>query len=208
MKQTTRSVLYHGHPMNLFAVAIVISASACVLAEADQTELSQTEQYALPPKCDDWGCGMNTPHFEQYGFYRIPKNGAPNEDGYAIYGGMMVKNNVAYLLNVTNGRITGTNPSYPVLQNQALIGARMYIMHNGVFEYFVRIQGVERIPSWAAIGVRRFMVDTYLLEWSLNNETFENLCTTTNVPEPLGMNTSHTLVFEGDRIDSETKTVA
>ncbi|NVB80247.1 MAG: hypothetical protein HOV81_17770, partial [Kofleriaceae bacterium] len=195
--------------MRTLALAATALISGCAV-DLDEVNLATTEQFASPQPCDDFGCGTNSPHFDQYGFYRIPKDGTPNADGYAIYGGLMVKSGAVYQLHVDNGRITGTNPNAnpPLLQSTGLIGARMYITVNGVFSYYLKIAGVSRMQSWAKKNGVPFTVDTYELAWSLNNENFINLCTVTDVQDPMGMISSHTLLFEGDDIDSVTKTVA
>jgi hypothetical protein len=205
--------------MNVALVAVALCVSACVVPELDNEQTTEVQQSVWTNEnCDDWGCGMNSPYIEQYGFHFLykPVPGQPprpNPQGFAIAAFTKYIDGAyrALAFKVLNGRITGTRSDGTVLGEQNLVGAKLYITHNGVYQYMIRIKGYETTQSWAVnADGQRFRVRTYLLEWAniARPDFFYNICTNPGADDTLGMNEHHTLVFEGDVINAQLKQVS
>jgi hypothetical protein len=186
------------------APAVLALLCSCVLPSSEE-QLGEVEQLAIP-NCDDWGCGMNSPYIDNFGFHFLYRNGEMNPQGFAIE--TFEKDGDTYSFHVANGRITGTSRVHPTLAGQGLVGARIHLSYYGVPSYEIMIHGVGRVWSWAQSSTgTRFLVETYALLWSKTAGTFQNLCSHPGADDELGMNEFHTLVFEGDMIDAEHKYV-
>jgi hypothetical protein len=196
--------------MKLVPLALTVLC-ACVVADPDEgTELAQVEQ-ALIPNCDDWGCGMNSPYVDSKGFHFLYKTfNQQNPEGFAITA--FTKGLTPLTLNVVNGRITGTTSGGTVYGETGLTGAKLHISYLGQPMYRIMINGYESTFSWATnpttdIG---FRVKTYRLIWEDLKDPgkFYDMCSNPGVDDTLGMNEHHTIVFEGDVINADAKTIA
>jgi hypothetical protein len=185
-----------------FRYAFLALATACV-APIDESAVEQSL------KCDDWMCGTNSPTIANRGFWDLHVGGEPNKQGFRI---TQFRKLVPYTLSVVNGRFRGTRPFFAPLQGAALVGAEMHISYNDLELYILRIAEVNTTAYWAKVpGQPQKTFETYVLEWSpvVDGEVLDewtNVCPV--AMEDLTLNAYRSVVFEGDRLSAETKTVA
>lgn len=193
-------------------VALSIASSllgACAITDLE--EEPEITNVAYKPQCDDWGCGMNSPYIDNFGFHSLSLNGGVGENGFQIW--KFEKNGIEYDLHVTDGKITGTKAGSPPLVafgtvGPGLVGARIHLLQNGVPSWEILIDDVGRVQSWAQQSGQTFLLETYRLKWSwpgLPDKKFLDLCPDSTTEG--GMTAYHAVVFEGDVIDSRTKRV-
>jgi hypothetical protein len=195
--------------MKLVPVAVALSLSACVISEVSEEEVAVVEQYAISSNCDEWGCGMNSPEVDSKGFHFLYKNGAQNPQGFAITS-FTKGDGTPLAFNVSGGRITGTTSGGTVYGETSLIGSKIHISYYGTPMYRIRIGDYGSMHSWAknSIGIG-FRIKTYRFEWEDLDDPgkFYDMCSNPGADDTLGMNDHHTVVFEGDVIYADTKTV-
>lgn len=191
--------------MKLLVIAVASFLSACATDDLGNEDVSQSEQF-LKPTCDEWGCGLNSPYFDSRGFYWLYQNGAANTDGFAITK-FVDKTNVPYTFSVTDSRITAIKSGFPSVTGAKLVGFKLYISFRGRPMYQIKIVAVDRTMSWAAQNGVRYPIDTYWFQWSGDDAKFQDMCQGDHLDDTLGMDTHHTIVFEGDRIESTSKSV-
>lgn len=175
--------------------------------------------------CQEFLCGTNSPQIAEFGFWdlnlapAIGTLGMPNIRGLQLYA--YLQGGEVYLPNVFAGRLTAsrvaTVPPYNTitLAGSGLIGGVLLLVNqNRLFE--IRVSEVGMVNSWATTtGGTRPVLESYKLDWAElvngNWGDFRNVCK--NPPgrdngDALTMTGNlafHTLLFEGDRIDSDRK---
>lgn len=185
------------------AVALLCS---CVIPSSESDEIAVTEQY-LAPNCDEWGCGMNSPNVDSFGFHELNKQGIANDEGFRIT--RFEKGGVDYALNVYKGRLSGKNATGTIRDN-ALVGARIWIANGPTAAYVLRVAQVGEAPLWARNSKEWIWVQTYILQWTTVDRgvpsiRWANLCK--DPIKDLGMQAYHSVLFEGDRIDENKKEI-
>jgi hypothetical protein len=160
---------------------------------------------------------------------RLPST-FPNTAGLAItIGGearraQIVKANRSYDLSVVDGRFVGTCAGCPTLKDMALVGATITLTLDGpngpVPRFVVTINSVREIPYWLGSG----RTASYTLLWrDVAGGPTTNLCSKIKLLEELiaeqggesdfadqelmGMRTFESVVYEGDRVDRDHKTM-
>lgn len=205
--------------------------SACVTAAGDDAgNATVTQQIIL---CPDWQCGSNSPELDHQGFHELNLYGAANAEGFALTTlrgrAQIYKNNIAYDLRVTNGKISGWRKDRAMLSGQALYGAQLRITRWGAPAFIVAIARVREIPYFVDPN-GPLELESYVFQWitwsaaamtaqppvadpNARSATYPNLCNNTanpgaeEKPGLYGMLRDETVLFEGDRIDSKTKTI-
>lgn len=196
--------------MRTLALAVATLVSGCAV-DLDDVNVETTEQYGKPA-CDDWGCGMNSPYIDNWGFHSLRLDGAAGENGFRI--AKFDKLGQEYELHVEDGKITGTASGLPPLTafgavGPGLVGARIHLYQNGAPAWDILIADVGRVWSWAKQNGQPYMLETYKLMWSWPNMPdgkFMNVCPDSTTEG--GMTAYHAVVFEGDVIDAEAKKVS
>lgn len=159
--------------------------------------------------CPIWECGENSPVIQNFGFHELDANGAAI-NGFKIVS--FTKGAVAYQASVENGRLSGTADHQPKLERGNLVGAQFLIAHPSG-QYQIKIVGVDgAVAYWArSPDGHTHYLESYQLEWTtLGGTRWSNICVhagDTSSTAGSGMNTFHTLLFEGDHIDPATRTV-
>lgn len=180
-------------------------------------------------KCSTLICGANSPVIDHYDFHELNLDHAPNAAGFAVLG--VTREGVFYDLNVRGGAIQATGPGV-IIEGGELTGARIWLERGGQ-QYGIVIAGVGQTFD----VVRPYEpIETYAFDWSavvahplpqgvvagtpVESPTMDRvsqaLCP--NPPdwqgidfewdESTAMHPYDVLVFEGDRIDDATRTVA
>lgn len=182
--------------MKSIALALAL-LSSCVIAGSD--ELSDVEQYA---KCADWMCGTNSPLIDSYGFHELDTKGQPNSAGIAIT--KFEQSGTSYTPSVTGGRLRGYHANGSTIEGVQLVNAKFHLSFRGQPAYVLRVAFVSEAPLW--VDGQQTWVPTYLLHWANAGTTrWKSLC---SLPDKdMGMQAYHSVLFEGDRIDSKAKTI-
>ncbi len=179
----------------------------------------------------EWVCGSNSPEIDHYGFHELNLEGVKNQQHFAIESrngeAQIYKDGEPYLLKVLDSRIYGFSAKGE-LSGQALVGAEIHVLREGQLEYNIRIESVREINYAVGTGT----LDSYRLSWfddkhpadakrsvckppviltepsKLISGWFEAVRRGVGGQELLGMNFEETLVFEGDRFDAASMTMA
>jgi hypothetical protein len=174
--------------------------------------------------CPDQGCGENSPVIDALGFHDLSLLGLVNKQGFFIHPAKapskIVKSNVSYDLNVKDNQITASQNGVTILQGRALEGATITVQRLSAI-YTLRIREVRKMQYFLA---PLDPVETYRLEWAkVGDDNFKNLCGGIQLlideglgggngkvrsPELMNMEIWEAVVFEGDRIDTATKTMS
>ncbi len=188
-------------------------------------DLSATEQEAKI--CPELNCGFNSPVMAFNGFFELAKNGTQNDQGFAIIG--FSKNNVSYTLDVSNGELSGTNPSMPRLDHGGLVGSVIWVSLHGADIFAIRVTSVGKMPFSAPPAGD---TETYVLDYAgtptygeVPRRGWRNVCGGRwNPPDELqsgpagdlvGMGNAETygqyaiesVLFDQDRFNMEEKTL-
>src|SRR5215510_404452 len=170
-------------------------------------DLSTVVQAVCPPSA----CGVNDPGIDARGFHSVSKSGQVNEAGYKLV--RFEKDGVQFKLDVTHGYLTGSRGPRVVLSGQTLVGAKLVLEDK---------DGASRSIRIARVGQMTFLIgdpdpiETYVFEYqTIGTGGWRNLCAQRDlftVVDPgldaMGMQPDETILFEGDRIDLDSKTVA
>ncbi len=197
--------------LRLAAIVSLLAAGTLGCADLPEDQLATTEQAFID--CDPWICGSNSPIIDTYRFHELNTRGLPNDEGFSVVS--LLQGSMSYQLLVQHGRIIGRSGSIHI-HGAALQGAEIRLRHNPTGRTFpVRIHRVGTVQTFARLGGTPRVLETYELEWGYMNGNapptgWRNLCShipARTSPDVLGMNTSHALVFEGERIDRDAKTI-
>lgn len=172
-------------------------------------------------------CGSNSPTIDHYGFHELDVQGQPNSAGLRILGTSV--GNEFYGLRVTDGRITAVGPTGRI-GGSALIGARIYVEHTTGSQFALTIEDVsyvrEVVPPYE-------LLETYRFQWGAVTSSRlagpvrpgeslplpalaerQDVCPDIAVDpasaewdEARAMPVLQALVYEGDRIDTDRRTV-
>ena len=187
----------------------VVALAGCAIDDADvDTDTDSIHQEA---GCSPVVCGTNNPQlFVAWGgtgvpFYELNEQGEPNPQGIKLLG--IRFNKTMYSVNVARGRLTATKSGRPTLSGVSLVGGSL------VLQYGER----ETLLQIVEVGLTTFFdggpAETYKIvqQKDLAGVDVEvNVC---SVPSSIdgvspGMDGSHMVLFEGERIDPTTKTIS
>jgi hypothetical protein len=189
----------------------LLAAGTLGCAAFSEDQLATTEQAFID--CDPWICGSNSPIIDTYRFHELNTRGVANAEGFAVVS--LRQGSMSYQLSVERGRIIGRAGSLQI-QGAALQGAQIWLRHHPTGRIFpILINRVGTVQTFARLGGTPRLLETYELEWAYWNggappTGWRNICSnipTRDNPDVLGMNVSHALVFEGERIDRDAKTI-
>jgi hypothetical protein len=193
----------------LFILAVgALGPIGCVEVAGDQ--LGTAEQAVI--ECDEWICGSNSPVIATYRFHELNTNGLLNAEGFSVMS--IWKAGTHYHLSVEQGRIVGRAGSLQI-SGAALQGAQIRL-RQGAKTYAIQITALGSVQTFARLGGMTRPIETYQLDVAelvgdVPRTDFRSLCVNPpprSSPDLLGMSQSHALVFEGERIDRTTKTIA
>jgi hypothetical protein len=183
-------------------------ALGCV--EPPDAELGIAEHALID--CQPWICGSNSPVIATYYFHELNINGFPNAEGFSVIS--LWKAGISYHLYVEEGRIIGRAGSLEI-KDAALQDAEIRL-RRGPQIFAIRISEVGTVQTFAKLGGIPRTLQTYQLDVNeilggVPTQRWVNLCS--NPParynqDALGMTTFHSLVFEGERIDRDRKTIS
>jgi ADYC domain-containing protein len=182
--------------------------AGCAFSDLETVEVEQQ----LGGNCQDWVCGSNSPVILNHGIDGLWLNHQKSPQGFTF--DKFVLNDKLFEMKVKNGVISALGPDgNTVVEGSNLNGAYIYVSWYGQAIYIIRITKVDHTLYWASLGTPQ-TVEDYLLEWAdadangAPSGKFENLCSHPESPEHmLGMNQYYTVVFEGDQLHADTKTV-
>jgi hypothetical protein len=211
----------------------MLAMTACAVAE--DGEAPSGSAVSAVSVCPVFGCGANSPVIDTLAdFHDLSLVGdsktfpgtLPNSSGLAIaasgetFRAQIVQGGRSYDLAVVDGRFIGTCAGCPPLQGQALRGATISVIYDGAPRYVITIASVRTMSYFLGGGT----VEAYTLLWKEPGVTPQtNLCNNIQLLEDLiaqqnddnytrqelmGMQTFETVVFEGDRIDGNAKTMS
>jgi hypothetical protein len=192
----------------LFTLAVgALGPIGCVEVADDQ--LGMTEQAVI--ECETWVCGSNSPILGGLYFHELNVSGVMNAEGVSVIN--LWQAGTSYQLSVEHGRIIGRAGSLQI-QGAALQNAQIRV-RRGAQTYAIRIAAVSTMQTFAQLNGAPRTIETYLLDTAelaggVPTTGWRNLCS--NIPsrynpDLLGMNVTHALVFEGERIDKTTKQI-
>ncbi|HWU87217.1 MAG TPA: ADYC domain-containing protein [Kofleriaceae bacterium] len=192
-----------------FLSMLLAGMPACVELPAEPPT-GATEQAIID--CTEWQCGSNSPQIATYPFHELNTRGLENAQGFSVIG--LRKGSLSYTLSVEGGKIIGRGGAV-TLQGLDLKDAQIWVRHL-TNTYAIRITDVQTTPMFATLAGQPKQLETYLLDVNeLVNGVpttpgWRNLChnpPSRDNPDVLGMNTYHSVVFEGERINATAKTI-
>jgi hypothetical protein len=200
----------------------VLLAAACGNVESEPSPVTVE-------RCSYAVCGSNSGVIDHYAFHELNLDGIPNREGFSILG--MSQGATFYDLRVYKDRIEARGTT-AVLTGQALLGARIYLAHKNGLQYAMTIRNVGSVEEVVAPNS---VLDTYDFQWAVITQDplpapvhagdvlpipgfdkTQDIC-------PAYIDTdgaaewdeaarfvapASALVFEGDRIDAEARTVS
>jgi hypothetical protein len=179
-------------------------------------------------RCSYSYCGTNSGVIDHYAFHELNLDGIPNREGFSILG--MSQGSDFYDLSVYRDRISARGTT-KVLTGRDLLGARIYLEHKSGMQYAMTIDDVGAVQEVVAPNS---LIETYHFRWAAITldqlpgpvhagaalaipgfDKVQDVC-----PEYLDPDgapewdeaaryvpVASSLVFEGDRIDAEKRTV-
>jgi hypothetical protein len=184
-------------------------ALGCVEPPADD-QVASTEQAING--CDTWICGSNSPVIDTLFFHELNTRGLANAQGFVVTS--LRQSGLDYTLYVERGKIIGRIGSLIQIQGAALVGAEIRL-RLGARVFAIRITAVGSVQTFARLGGTTRTLETYQLDTaeivSIAPPTgWINLCSnppSRDNPDVQGVNVFQALVFEGERIDAQHKTI-
>lgn len=202
-------------------------ATGCAMADLDAGPDPGAAGYAEVlqhlVKCPADVCGLNSAAFSDGGFfYDLNLDEAPNRDGVSLVGAK--KGSAIYDLDVVNGRFIATFVLGPLgsprtLRGDDLAGLELRLRRiraDGTFAYStLAIESVARVTDyWArpTSGVTP-KIETYKFHYRIDSGYGAYLCQNgaefVDGSSPVrAMPEHHALIFEGERIDIDSLTIA
>lgn len=205
---------------------LAILGGGCAVEEPEPAETQVVSEVVRGP-CPDAGCGENSPVIDALGFHELNLMGIANKERLWIAPAkgrsQIMKGLDSYDLNVVNGFITGSKNNVTMLSGPALKNAWIKVERAGA-TFTLRIADVRTMQFFLPpLNV----VETYRLEWVREGDDhFVNVCggipllidegyeggggggeAPRTHPELMNMTIWEAVVFEGDRINTATKTM-
>lgn len=205
-------------------VAMAVSIwGACTVEPADGDDAVSTAVSATARNpCTVNECGENSPVIDGLGFHDLNLVGRPNKELLWIVPkkapAQIVKRGTSYDLNVSNNQISGSRNAVTLLRGSDLEGAVITLQKDTV-RYLLKIVKVRPLQF---VAPPYTWLETYQLAWAKEHDDhFVNICGGIPLlhdeglddlgkaaPELMNMTIWEALVFEGDRIDTVTKTMS
>jgi hypothetical protein len=197
-----------------------LALGACIVEDFDTGHVDQ----AVGGTCRPWHCGANSPKIDDHGTHHFDETGG-ELDGFKIV--KTQKAGVDYSLNIKGDRMTARRVSWPFTTLTGLAsdcpgaacieGLQLFVQYGGTDTYIIEVKDVGGyLAYWADSGSgSTATIPTYRLEWTeapgwVSLQEWENVCSEPpgdNGEPTFGMNDQESLVFEGDLIDADKKTV-
>jgi hypothetical protein len=191
---------------------------SCMLPDDADTDEVVSE---VGTKCPPQICGLNSSDLSDGYFHELDLDGAANAEGYSIQ--WVRRSGAGYKLAAVNGKLTAILTSgvgVPQLTGSLLVGLEIRIrkaLADGGYGY--RTLSIEAVRQdtdyWAhrADGQPTPKVETYKFlvksDIGLNSWLCQNGATLVDPTSPVrAMPEHHALIFEGERIDVESLTIA
>jgi hypothetical protein len=198
----TRSVLFVG-------VAVL---GACSIDES-YSSIAQEE------RCP-WNLCNNSPEIAHHGVWEQNVRGLPDRNGISIRSSngraIITRAGIPYQLWVSGGRIFGVNKAAGWISGTTLEGSTIDLFQNSSLLYSIYIARVRPAGTSFAVGTPS-SVETYTMLWldpGSPPSAGKALCNSVIQPtadaktfELYGMLPTESVVFEGDRIDADGKTM-
>jgi len=191
---------------------VLVGPSGCAV---EPTTSSASAEVTSGTECDVMRCGTNSPVIDGLGFHELNLQGAENAQHmrYARF----VQGTLDYTLHVKDGRLWGTRDG-KILQHADLKGAQIIAKLASGKQIAITIVNVGTVHFWAvtpgtAPGAVP-LIETYDLQWAefTSSGKGEKLTPVCGNParrdDTLGMVVRTAVVFEGDRIDADSKKVS
>ena len=192
-------------------VAFAVMLMGCFV----EVETSGVEQQT-GTQCPPWACS-NSAEVIPFGMHEANLVGLPNTQGIYIKSistftgthAQIEKAGESYDLYVRGGFVTARRGTTELRGGQ-LVGAELPMMRNGVELFRIRIDRVR--PMTYPVGTASAL-EAYQLSWRSTGTTdWRSVCdpTANALGDPLdllGMDASEAVIFEGDRINAQAKTV-
>lgn len=183
-------------------------ALGCVEPPADD-QVASTEQAIQ--YCDTWVCGSNSPVIDTLFFHELNTRGLANDRGFIVTS--LRKSGLDYQLYVERGKIIGRWGALQI-SGAALQGAEIRL-RLGARVFAIRIAAVGSVQTFARLlgstrTLETYQLDTTELFGDAPPTYWNNLCSnppSRDNPDVQGMNVFQALVFEGERIDAQHKTI-
>jgi hypothetical protein len=206
-------------------VTAAVAMGGCALEQLDAPEVEATEMQALAGgPCGDELCGQNSPVIDVFQFHDANTRGLPNNIGLTIDTvsgrAQIVKGTVSYDLVVHDAHLSGVRGT-TVISGTQLIGATIPVSQ-GKSHWQIAITDARELPYYVGAPGK---VGTYKIEVHSGEGAVMELCSNRRLLEKMiadqgglesdyarlelmGMRTWETVFFEGDRVDSPSKTTS
>ncbi len=186
--------------MKCLPVVLALGVSACVVPEPEPNVSTGVSYLG----CPEWMCQSNSPLIDNYGFHEINTAAIPlaNDEGFKLQRafdrfGTQIK------IRVEDGVLVGRYSNGDEIAGSQLQDAKINIDNVKVGgRYTLRVVSVQDSPLWATVR----QVPTYLLQWSVRGtDRWSNVCAKPD--KDLGMQAYYSVLFEGDRVHADSKTI-
>ena len=203
-----------------------ISLSVVMLAAC----AGEPEAPEIVERCSYTVCGANSPVIDHYSFHDLNLDYLVNAQGFSLLG--VSKGSEVYDLDVVDDRILAHSPTQPTLTGRDLEGAIIWVQHVSQAQFGIRINTVsytnEVVTPFDKIEIYEFawgeaygspfagpvrggtsmIIPTFDKGAALCPDTFTQPDGWQEWDEAAKMPPFHSLVFEGDRIDANQRTVS
>jgi hypothetical protein len=203
----------------LFAASIVSAVSlvgvGCMMDEpTNEPSTSDVEQQVT--KCPPDGCSANSPWLNGQYFHELHTGGIANSAGFKLVG--LVKGGLQYTVVVNSGRVFGRRGT-TTISGAALVNTYFVVEDPVLHQYAIKISAWSNATTyWAKSPGGGGTVETYQLDWSdmangVPTGGYRGLCRNpptqrTSMTITLGQNAFTSVIFEGERINADTKQIA
>lgn len=210
------------------AVALSLAVlEGCVVEEPPVRVGEVVSAAAVGGPCQEEICGSNSPEVDLLGFHDLSLIGQPNLEGFSIVTrnglAQIIKGNTSYNLRVVGGVVSGFLFPFGGISGTQLEGAYIPIRNARTGrQYHLVIRGVSPMDYYVpASSPPAPSFEAYTLVWRYANLDYErSLCN--NIEslrklrskdyeqlqlELMGLDVLQSVIFEGDRIYTDTKTM-
>lgn len=214
MKQAASSGYYHCVKLWLARLCVLhaLCLAAC-MGGLDDPELAEVEQGAA--RCPNWMCGsgMNSPEIDHVGIHDVPtKAGLVTANGFRLHA--VERLGKPQSLRVIGSDVETTDRATGIVRvgATALPVDIVLVNDRSGATYTLRIDARSTATFWARPNGKSLVTPTYFVTWKKGlpqaSGEVRNICTQPILDQVGGMDGSHVVLFEGDRIDARAKTVA
>ncbi len=165
-------------------------------------------------ECPEDTCGSNSPKIETEGFHELNVKGLPNDQNMRLTSAKLGR--TAVEIFVDKGRLYAVTPQGLRRSGVQLIGLRLLLdatLKDSVIPYELEVVGYRDLPYPVPLKSTD-STGAYIVEYVDRDGQRRNLCAprsggSQDLPydEALGMQPREVLLFEGDRINTETMSI-